>query len=384
MTVTSKPTPPANVAECRQRCRDWAANDALPLWFSRGLHPGGGFFEALDFSGQPLASPRSRVRVQARQVFSLCVARELELMDDGALGLIERGLDFVQEACRRDDGLYGCVVDLDKRELIDPTPDLYDTAFVLLALSRAYGLLGSARLATAIDALLDGLDRAFARSPGDGFHERLPPPPERRQNPHMHLFESCLTLAAATGDAAHRQRADGLLAFVRERFIDTDAGIVWERVDDKGETLARSFEPGHSFEWVWLLAEHRRVLGTAGDLGDVQSRLYETAVRVVGDAPRIGLEATLKTMPPEHGARLWSMTEALRAHLEMGRHGNAAATGRAVATCNAIFRDWLAPAVAGGWYDHFDGAGRMVSADMPASSLYHIMTAIEALDIAGR
>ncbi|MEO0998458.1 MAG: AGE family epimerase/isomerase, partial [Pseudomonadota bacterium] len=296
----------------------------------------------------------------------------------------ERGLDFLLAACRRDDGLYGCVVDLHKRELIDPTPDLYDTAFVLLALSRAHGLLGATGLGTAIDALLDGLDRAFARAPGEGFRERLPPPAERRQNPHMHLFESCLTLAAASGDAAHRRRADDLLAFVRERFIDLEAGVVWERVDDGGKTLARSFEPGHSFEWVWLLAEHQRVLGTAAGLDDIQSRLYQQAVRVVGDAPRIGLEATLEAMPPEHGARLWSMTEALRAHLEMGRRGDAAASERAVATCNALFRDWLEPAIAGGWHDHFDGEGRMVSADMPASSLYHIMTAIEALDIAGR
>ena len=51
----------------------------------------------------------------------------------------------------------------------------------------------------------------------------------------------------------------------------------------------------------------------------------------------------------------------------------------AAAICRGIRRDWLDPAISGGWHDHLDQFGRLVAADMPASTGYHLFGAIDTL-----
>jgi len=57
--------------------KHWLFDVALPLWWEHGAdHSGGGFHEAIDLDGRPLAQPH-RARVLARQAFSYCEAGRL-------------------------------------------------------------------------------------------------------------------------------------------------------------------------------------------------------------------------------------------------------------------------------------------------------------------
>lgn len=381
-------TTDANIAalrHARQRLNDWHFNQALPLWAAAGVHPSGGFFEALDFSGAPLASDRARVRVQARQVAVFAAAHQAGWAPMRSRALVERGLDFMLRACRREDGVFGRVVDLRRQMLADPAADLYDTAFCVFAVALARPVVGAA-LDWVLADLLACLARVLARGAGQGYFESLPPPAWRAQNPHMHLLEALLATRQASHAVLADQQLDDLIGFIDARFFDRHAAFVRERVSADGVALDPSYEPGHSFEWVWLLAQlppaAQARLGQA-KVADFSRCLYARACQSLLPDGRAVMSADLGNKPVDGSTRLWSQTEALRAHLVMAGHGDAplaaAALARAVQTTQSLLDNWLLAApVAGGWLDHKDSAGRAIAAAMPASTYYHILGAIEA------
>ncbi|MEL6258766.1 MAG: AGE family epimerase/isomerase, partial [Pseudomonadota bacterium] len=77
--------------------------------------------------------------------------------------------------------------------------------------------------------------------------------------------------------------------------------------------------------------------------------------------------------PRDGGRRTWSQAEALRAHLQVWREGTAAAGERAIASFDILMDEFLTPE--GGWIDHFDADGRVLSQHMPASTGYHVVQA---------
>ena len=62
-----------------------------------------------------------------------------------------------------------------------------------------------------------------------GYRESLPDKLPRRQNPHMHLFESLLVLYKVTDNPDVHERAEILLNFIRDTFFDETAGVVLDR-----------------------------------------------------------------------------------------------------------------------------------------------------------
>ena len=92
------------------------------------------------------------------------------------------------------------------RRVIDAHRDLYDHAFILLALASAARLLPAPPLRQEALDLLGYLDARFAHPLG-GYVEVLPPTLPRRQNPHMHLLEALLTAFESFGDDPPPHRA---------------------------------------------------------------------------------------------------------------------------------------------------------------------------------
>jgi mannose-6-phosphate isomerase len=129
---------------------------------------------------------------------------------------------------------------------------------VLLALSEAARAL--AKRADLIDAAtrLEGWIHWYCDDPEGGFDEgEVCPAPPRRQNPHMHLLEALLSFYETTGDALHLERAGDLAQLFRSRLFDDEHGALPEFYDEKwrpmSDHLGRVVEPGHHFEWCWLL-----------------------------------------------------------------------------------------------------------------------------------
>jgi mannose-6-phosphate isomerase len=166
------------------------------------------------------------------------------------------------------------------------------------------------------------------------------------------------------------------------RFFQADPGVLIEYFDDRlvpaSGVPGRVVEPGHHFEWIWLLRWYERESGTI--VGRHVDALYRHAERYGSD--RAGLivdellvDGSVKTA----SHRLWPMTEAIRAHLVEARLGRPGAAARAAALADLLFERFLSGAAAGGWIDRLDAAGRPATDFMPASSLYHLLGAIDEL-----
>jgi mannose/cellobiose epimerase-like protein (N-acyl-D-glucosamine 2-epimerase family) len=297
--------------------RRWLFDVALPLWWRVGADRiRGGFHEAIDLDGKPIARPH-RARSIARQVFSYCEAGRLGWNGPWREAALH-GLGYLRAHFMSANSTVVSVVDLDGK-VKDPTFDLYNQAFALLAFSygqRASGGNGDWRR-LAID-LRSALEQSYAH-PGGGFREdrdgRLP----QRANPHMHLLEAALAWLAIDDDPAWRAMADGIARLCLERFIDAATGGLREFFGADWTPApgvdGRITEPGHHYEWAFLLDRWARL--TDQQRPAATSRLIAFADANGIDPQRgVAVNAVLidgRTHDPV--ARLWAQAERLRAYL---------------------------------------------------------------------
>jgi mannose-6-phosphate isomerase len=75
--------------------------------------------------------------------------------------------------------------------------------------------------------------------------------------------------------------------------------------------------------------------------------------------------------------RLWPMTEAIRCNVAEAAAGRPAAAGKAATLAAGMGERFLTSQ--GGWKDRLDRTGMPIDRWMPASSLYHVVGAIDAL-----
>ena len=273
--------PPESLADGAARFADWLRVKALPVWSSLGQASDGAFAESLSLDGRALAMPR-RARVQARQIYVYAAA--------GAGGwqgpwrsIVQRGLDRLYADYLMPDGLCRTTLTPDGGPL-DDTPYLYDQAFVLFALSAAKTAgIDDPTLETRAVRIRDAL---MANAPAtDGLIEAGDHP--HQSNAHMHLLEACLGWEAAGGDAGWTRLADRIVDLALARFIDPEGGFLREFFGPDWTPAAgedgRLVEPGHQFEWAWLLTR----VGRARDRADIKTaarRLYAAGRRGVSCA----------------------------------------------------------------------------------------------------
>ncbi len=350
----------------------WLREAAWPTWLARGVdRVQGGFFEALDLHSHTCTAPFRRLRVVARQTYVFAIAHQAGLA--GADDAVRLGLAFLERHAVHPEGGYAWRFDLAHRAS-DLTRDLYDHAFVLLALSSATAVLGADALRPQALALLAWIDGALTH-PQDGYLESLPPALPRRQNPHMHLLEAMLAAYEAFGDEIFLTRADELLTLFGTRLFDADTGALPEYFDDALRPERRDgvflVEPGHHCEWVWLL--HRaRVLGARPAGADAISGRLMAFVDTHGVDPVHGGLIDLVGSDGaalETGARLWPQTERLKAEYlrpdpDPRRQHRAA----------LVLQTYLRPD--GLWHERRDTSGVLSDQPAPASSLYHLTSAI--------
>lgn len=352
-----------SLGEIAERLDRWLNVQALPLWQAIGVdHAGGGFFEAIDQDGRPAIGPR-RMRVQPRQAFVYASAGEAGWAGPWRAAM-DAGLDNLERRYRRPDGLFRTLVGADGAPLSE-TAMTYDQAFALLAWSEA------GREAQAL-ALLDALDGR--RHSAGGFVEEGDQP--YLSNPHMHLFEAALAWIESGGDARWRSLAEEIVGLALGRLIDADGGFVREYFDADWRPATgepgRRVEPGHQFEWAWLLARWA-VLSGDGAARTAADRLYRAGLKGIDRARGVAVDALHDDFSVLDGrARLWPQTEWLKASVALDRPDQALCAARAVA-------GYLKTPLAGLWRDRMDAAGAYADELAPASSLYHLYCAIAEL-----
>ena len=370
------------VAALQRRAREaryWLMDACFPLWSEMGVKKQL-FAECLDLSHKSIDTELTRVRVQARQTYLFALAGRMDWQPQRARDLVELGVAAVSGPARRDDGLVGKLLSTETAELADDTADLYDLAFVLFALAEAArGSVASDTASAKAHEILAALDEHMKDAQHGGYAERLPRPDQRLQNPHMHLFEACMALDKAEPSGNHMARASEIFGLFQNRFTDDPSGLLGERFkpDWSAETgdAHDVIEPGHQFEWVWLL--HTYAKRTRTEPVAAMPHLYDFACKTLDDDGRAMMEVRRDGTPVDTSRRTWSQTEALKAHLAMAERGDGRAAERAVVSFDVMMDEYLTPE--GGWIDHFDHDGQVIAKDIPASTGYHVALAFDEL-----
>ena len=365
----------ADLRAAADAASDWLFGSAMPLWLNRGVDwDRGGFFDALDPMTLEHHGEFKRLRVTTRQIYVFAVGAAQGV--PRAAAAVEHGLAFLLGPSRHPDGGFASRCDM-SGAIIDPTRDLYDLAFTLFALAHAYRLTGRAELTAEARILLDFIEMRM-RHPAGGFDEAIPAILPRRQNPHMHLLEAALACAEHMPDAAFGALSDELVTLCRDHFLDGDTGVLREYFDDslvaQRDPAGRALiEPGHLLEWACLLRQHARIRGRVTSGADALAR---TALRHGLDQETGLLRGKLfdDGSIAEAAVRIWPHGEWLKAALELP---DAAGDPIAAWAALARFLDVPRPGI---WREQWDPAiGQFPSVPVPASSLYHITSAIMEL-----
>lgn len=363
------------------------AGRLLALWARRGWDAArGGWHERLDAARAPVPVGFRRTMVCGRMMFLYSAAPVLgEPARDRRLA--RSTLEFARDRLR--DPVHGgwwFSVDLEGRPL-ERKKDLYGHAFAifgLATLARTWNDAEARDLALAtfeeVEARLRLAEGWFAAWADEDWRVR-----DRRlvQNPHMHLLEAYLALFEATGEARVRGAARGLVDLFEARLVDPVTGVLREFFDERGQPDPETgdvVEPGHHFEWFWLLHRHAEVTGDRQGLGPADALFHRG---------RRGIDAAFGGVHDQVSARdgrvlrdtkrCWPLTECVKAHAVMARRTGAEHDLAALRRqCEDLLRVYLRED--GGSIEHVDRWLRPFDTTLPASTGYHVLMAIlEAL-----
>jgi mannose-6-phosphate isomerase len=302
---------------------------------------------------------------------------------------VNHGLDYWFARYRRPDGLFRTLVAADGSPL-DERALLYDQAFGLLALNvSAVGDVRAEREHQANE--LHDLVFKHMKREGVGFETGVPATLPLQSNPHMHMFEAALAGCEVCSESSlWKPIADEIAGLAMSKFIDRDSGALREFFDTDWNPApgieGRIVEPGHQFEWAWLL------LRWGGERqGQSAAHARAAALRLIdigeGHGVRNGLaiNSLLDDFSPhDAGARLWPQTERLKAAaLAAPLTGEARYFTMAANAADGLMR-YLDCPIPGMWRDRIDAHGKVVDEPAPASSFYHLVAAVAEISALAR
>jgi len=386
--------------EQTNRLESWMKSKAIPLWSSIGINPENqSAFECLDPSGVPDYSANLRARVQSRQIFVFCSAYLMGWMHNAkekVLG-INQFLNANAKNTQQSAGYAHLLTTSGK--ILDSKNDTYDFAFFILASAYRYKVFNDKKAIQEAEEIAAYIDVSFKAQYG-GWSEGNYTCDVRRQNPHMHLFEAFLTCYEFTLDAKWLARAGQIFTLFESAFYDPKNYVVREFFNhdwslNEGR-LGTIVEPGHMFEWIWLLRWYQKF--TQAPVDDYCNNLYAKAVKI-GFAKNTKLvfdEVTLDGTVIKSSKRLWPITEFIKASVaqaEFTPSNKAYYQGQAADGIDSLFQHYfhqprtiaagdisddqpnLLEAFSGRYIDQLDVNNQACASHAPSSSLYHIATA---------
>jgi mannose-6-phosphate isomerase len=365
------------LSEANGRLQAFMREACLPMWSRRARDHRGGFYEALAPDGAPLTDRIKRFRVQPRQAYAFAHASFLGWTETGRSAsdhafafTLEAGTD--DRTLMGDDPFTGFVHLLTPEGGVeDARRDTYDHAFVLLACAWRMIAFGDEQARRVAERTLSFLDTL--RQPDGSYLEGVPARLPRRQNPHMHLFEAFMALDRAGFEGA-RERAADIRRLLAERFWD---GRVLREFFAENWSLdperSHRVEPGHMAEWCWLLDQWQDASGE--DESEMIAALYRAAEEAgLSEDGWLVDEADADGGNRRTTRRLWCQAEYAKAALVLARRGDGEAADKAGRLIERMLTSYFSAPLAGGWNDQYDEAGRVVSEDMPTSTLYHVVS----------
>ena len=378
-----------------QSTRLWLLEHVCPYWCERMVDPQGGFFESLNAQGQANQSPLKTVLNQARLTYVFSHAAVLG-GDASLRHAADHGFDFLRRTCVGNARTGGWPRAMNAQgEVLDPARDTYDQAFVIFAMAWYYRASASQEALQLAEQACEFLETRLADAEHGGFFEEDPETGKlpRRQNPHMHLLEAVLAMHGATGQQIWLDRATRLIELFGKVFFDKKTGTLAEffdgvwRLADGAPGLLR--EPGHQFEWVWLLQQYMQ---QAADLTpDIRDGLEDHAHRLFEFGSQFGIETagplqglvfdavTADGLILTSSKLLWPQTEYIKACIARFEATQDTAY-RAQAFAHAkLMRAHFFRSDGANWVNHIARDGAPLVSDTPSRVLYHLFLAASEL-----
>ena len=362
----------------------WLRDTLIPAWIARAVRPGrAGYIEMFDPADPDREpGPTRTTLVTARLIYVFSHAHILDTQGK-ALAAARHGFAFLRDACR--EGGQGRFLHSVREDgtPVDARTDLYDLAFVLFAMAWYYRATRDDQALAIADEVIGFIEREMAHPQGGFVEDTLGSLP-RRQNPHMHLLEAFHALAEATGEQRWLDHADAIVRLARERLVDAGTGTLGEYFTDDWQPAPGAAgmvcEPGHHFEWTWLLLHHCRLTGDT-QARDLAERLYGFAIRHGLDNGAAGPLAAFDVVDRSGSITastklLWPQTEAIKAFLARIEFlGDADAAARLDRHLASLFRWFVAPET-GLWFNQVARDGTPAQTVIPVRVLYHLLLAL--------
>lgn len=354
--------------------------DIFPFWLDTGVDwSNGGFYERLAPDGSILADAR-RARLVGRQIFAAAAAERLGWAGP-ARAALEHGVCYLLEHTIRN----GTIAPLISQsgEVLSQDFDLYDQAFVLFGLASAtrQGVLPEVLTAQS-RAIRDHMLTGW-KHPKAGFEESNPRTLPLKANPHMHMLEASLAWSSIDPDPAWEQLADEIVELCLAHFLSAETGALHEFFDGDWRMLTDRdngvVEPGHQFEWAWLLIRWGRARGRADALTAAQRLISVGEAGVSGLCLAVNeLNTDLSIRDPRH--RLWPQTERIKAFVALrgimeDEEGRRFATDKIAEAAKGLLR-FLDHPIKGAWWEHIEPNDDFAHEPTRGSSLYHITCAV--------
>ena len=365
------------------RYLEWIQSAALPFWLSCAADSDGLFYETLTLDGIPDPSTELRIRTGFRQIYVFAEAGHLELVSrKEALALAEAIAARLVAIARSGDGRPGWPARFRRDGTItDGRRDLYDHAFALLAFAALAKAVGKPEHFRQIDETIDVIDQLASIHGGWNECDQAALP--RRQNPHMHLFESSLALFEATAQSRFLDRAENIFDLFNNVFWDRRSGLLFEFFGPAWERSTKyqsdRFDPGHMAEWAWLLRRFDRASETP--VRNLCESLYESA-HLLGRKENGFLvdETDESGRPLANSFRLWPQTEFLKATIaEAEAQESPELLERAKVFCKRLQETYLTGMPEGTWCDRINSASERTATAIPASTLYHLFSVVPVI-----
>ena len=211
-----------------------------------------------------------RLLSQARQIHAYALAARRGCYS-GAAVLVEQAFASMVRDYRARDGRGGWIFSIRRNGAVSNRRlDFYAHTFVLLAIASYVQTTGRRQALALADETLAFIERELRAPNGDGFLEGLPASDGlRRQNPHMHLFEALLSLLPRSGDARYLARGQkNCSACLPRASSGPDPRHSGRVLHGPPCSLPMAsagslVEPGHHYEWIWLLRRFESTMAAA-------------------------------------------------------------------------------------------------------------------------
>ena len=358
----------------------------LPIWATRGFDTEcNQFVEHLGLNGKPQMDKIVRTRTVARQIYVHAHASALGVAPTSSLQMAEQAFQNLHRIAWVSGARPGYARAFNRSTglVTDPARDLYDNACALLALSWLLSSTGKDIYREQIDDTVSAIDYTLADHFG-GWAEDSNGTLPRRQNPHMHYLEATLALCENSRTPGHGLAEKTIFDLLQSHFLVGSRGPLheqfgprWEISDHFGSSV---LEPGHMCEWVWLTTRHDTLRQTRHD--EVCADLLAHALRIgrTPGSPFLVDQALASGKPLTNSKRLWPQVEMLKALLSQHqRLADERYLTEAETLSAAMLASYFQDVPSGCWHDRLDLDDLAIGSHIPASSLYHLWTAVAEL-----